>query len=245
MSAYNDMDTAVLGLKYGIDSDVETMRAVAAVNFGAPVFAYAGNDVNAYNAAMGDMTIALDGDLVASNVYTITINGTATAVTYATSHLNTMNLMKAALEAAFSGMTVTVGGASNRTLTIQQKGANFDTVTAVVTLGAGQAAATITKSTAEIFHGVALYVNKSTVDATGGYIADESINVLSKGFVWVYASGAVNAGEKAYVIYQTSATRGQFTNSSSSTYPVNGYFRSNTSGAGLVLVELFGIYDGI
>lgn len=87
-------------------------------------------------------TLTLAGDLVSLNVVNGYVNSIAMApVTYATSHTNTMNLLKAAIEAIPGVATVTLTDAvNNRQLTIvmDNQEESISLLGWVVTLGAGQ-----------------------------------------------------------------------------------------------------------
>ena len=64
-------------------------------------------------------TIVLSGDLVTSNVTNVSVNGVALApITFATSHLATMNTIAAAILAQPNIASAVVGGAGNHTLTV-------------------------------------------------------------------------------------------------------------------------------
>lgn len=95
----------------------------------------------------GVKTITLSADLIASNVFAVTINGEAVSVTYATSHLDTMNAIDAAISAVDGIASVTVGGGSNRVLTITGEAGYDMTVTdAGITGGVSQATCAIATS---------------------------------------------------------------------------------------------------
>lgn len=252
MPAYNNLDEKIQGLIYGLHPrKIESWRAAEDIGFGEPVFSYNDED---YSKGQGSVwkkkvdvkTITLDADLVTSNVITttLTIDGVAqtpVATTFDTDHDTTMDNHKADLEAAFSGLTVTLTDATNnRQFTLFYKGSNID-VASVVTLGASQAGITIASGTSpQIFIGVTVFTQKSLKDSVGYYEQDEAINVMTSGQIWVYASKAVNPNTAAYVIIAAGATQNQFTDSSSGTYDTKARFRSLTTAAGLVLLEVRG-----
>ena len=80
MSAYNDMTESIACLKHGLDSRVKSLcvKETNGIEYGYPVFGYAGNesDVYLYHNNVGAM--AFDADFVASNSIVLTVNGTAT-----------------------------------------------------------------------------------------------------------------------------------------------------------------------
>ncbi len=239
MAAYGNMDSAIQGLKSGLDSQVETWAAGEAIDYGAPVFGYEGDSVNAYGAKTDTVALTLDADLVTDNTITFTINGEDVAVAFDTDHGTTMDNAVAAIEAAIDGISATLTDATdNRQITLFLKGSNL-TATATVTGGGSQAGITGSSSSAQIFLGVALAVARSEVGSAGGYSSGEDVNVLVGGYIWVYASKAVNANTDVYVINAIGATQGQFTDSSSG-YDCGCRFRGTISEAGLVLVEVNG-----
>jgi|GEM_PF-2230564 len=92
-----------------------------------------------------DIEIIFASDLVTGNEITITVNGTSIpTVTFTSTHLNTMNLLKVQLEAVVGISLVTVGGAGNRTLTIEMTQGFEITVTGVqIVNGASKTTTTI------------------------------------------------------------------------------------------------------
>lgn len=95
-------------------------------------------------------------DLIEDNVVNMTVNGVAIdPVTYATSHLSTMQAIANEIQAIPSIASATVGGANNRTLTIIS---NIGTASAVtvgtVTGGVSQATITTTAAQSGVFFGV-------------------------------------------------------------------------------------------
>lgn len=243
MGAYNEQDTGFAGLAYGIDKKVDCARCgeSAGIAFGKAVMAYAGDQDGGYGMKQDELTLTLSADLVTSNSVALTINGVALdAVVFATSHANTMNLLKAAIEAEFPTAVVTLPDATNnRKIKVFIK----DTVmsgSGVVTLGASQATITAALSSQQVFRGVALHLHKEYA-GSALYEEDEAMNVLKEGVAWVPVTEAVQANMPAYVV-QSGASAGSFATSG---YACGGKFRSNTSGAGLALVEVFGMTDGI
>lgn len=249
MGAYNNLDTAIAGLKIGVGfaDRVETFKAAEVIAFGSPVFVYEGDELNGYNVKQDVSTITLDADLVTSNVITtiLTIDGvaqSAVASTFDTDHDTTMDNHEAALEAAFSGLAVTLTDATNnRQFTLTYKGVNMSLVTSVVTLGASQAGVTIAYTNGQVFAGVALFSQKGYVDNVGQYNQYDAMNVLSRGQLYVNTGGAVNANTDAYVVWDgTSANQKKFSGTASGNYVTNCKFRSTLAAAGLALLEVNG-----
>lgn len=248
MGAYESLDTAIAGLKIGTGmSRVEgTWKAAETILFGAPVFGYAGDSLNAYNVKQDIATITLDADLVTANVITttLTIDGVAqaaVATTFITDHDTTMTAHGDALEAAFSGLVVTYTDVTdNRQFTLTYKGVNMSLVASAVTAGGSQAGVVIAYDNGQVFLGIALFTQVMG-DNGGYYVANDSLNILTRGQIWVNASAAVNANTAAYVIWDgTSANQKTFTGTSTDNYDVGCRFRKTTTVAGLVPVEVNG-----
>jgi hypothetical protein len=243
MSAYNEQDSGFAGLGYGIDKRVETAKCgeSAGIDFGLAIMAYAGDEVGGYSIKEDTLLITFSADLVTSNSVALTINGTALSATvFATSHDNTMDLIKAKIEAAFPTAVVTLSDATNnRQITVYIKNTTMSG-SGAVTLGDSQATIAFTLTIASIFRGIALHVQKESA-AEAKYLANEAMNVITKGWVWVPTSETVQANTPAYIV-KSGANAGKFATSG---YPTNARFRSSKTGAGLALVEVFGMYDGI
>lgn len=249
MGAYDNLDVAVAGLAYGWeDDDVSTGVAQEAINFGAPVFGYEGEEDKVYNAHRDYGKLVLDADLVTSNVYTITINGEAVATTFNTDHDTTMDDIitningNATVQALPAEAELDAGDTDNRTVIVKGKGVDI-TVSGAVTLGASQAAVTVTHSIWSKFLGVAQITAKSTRttgSTTSVYEQYDSVNIRESGQIYIDAVAGVEDKEAAYVIYAIGADQGKFTNSSSGTYDTKAKFRSNVSD-GLARVELRGL----
>jgi len=160
-------------------------------------------------------------DLITANVINATVNGIAiTPVTFATSHLATMNAIAAEIAALPNIASAVVGGASNRTITIMSDNGTSITVTGfLVTLGASQATVATTNSAFGAFFGVSQMVyNKSNVwDPTNNpsiagvapYYTGDPVPVLTQGRIYVVPETVVTAESPVYVrftgngLYQT------------------------------------------
>lgn len=245
MGAYGTLDQALPGLQYGLDIKVRTGIAQEAIAFGKAIFGHAGTEDKVYGAHFDRSTLTLNADLVASNVYTVVINGIEVAVTYATSHAASMTALIAAINAKAEVVALGISaaaGSSNRIIVLTGKGLNI-TATGAVTLGSSQAGVTVLADTWAKFLGVALFTQKSTKTVGAGsssYLAQESVNILERGALWVPAAAAVKDKEAAYAIY-AATNQGQFTNSSSGTYDTGCYFRSNRNSQNLAVLEVRGL----
>lgn len=243
MAAYGEQDEAIAGLPHGINKRVRTLRCgeSAGIPFGHAVMVYSGDRDGGYSMKQDELLLTFSADLVTSNSIALTINGTAlTPVVFATSHNDTMDLLKAAIEAVFTTAAVTLPDIStNRQIKVYIK----DTImsgSGVVTGGASQATITATLSSAQVFAGVSGFVHKEYA-GVAKYNLNEAMNVLHSGEVWVETSETVQAHMPAYIV-QSGASAGKFATSG---YATNARYKSNVTGAGLALVEVIAEYDGI
>ena len=106
-----------------------------------------------------------------------------------------------AIVAINSDISYTVGGASNRTLTLRCKeGTLISIADVIVTLGAGQATATLANSSDETMYGVSLF-DQYERDSNGDVYCSSGgqKRVMRKGKVFVYCKGAFTPASSAYV----------------------------------------------
>jgi hypothetical protein len=248
VNLYGNLDQAFPGLQVGMDSQekVESGIAQEVINFGAPVAGFVGEEDKVYNFHADKATVTLDADLVASNKYTVTINGVAVEVTYATSHAATMtaliNAINTSEDVAALGIIAAEAGSTNRIIVIKAKGLDL-TVTGAVTLGASQAGVTVAVTTWGVFLGIAGFIQRGGRDfgaESGAYQVGDMVNIVSEGQRWVPVSVAVNDKQPAYIIYAAGATQGQFTNVSTNNYDCGAYFRSNRSND-MAILEVRGL----
>ena len=243
MGAYDELDEAIAGLKFGVaePSRVASFKVaeLAGIPFGSPVFGYDDDEVNGYLAHTDTSTIVFDADFVTSNSIVITVNGVAgTAVIFATSHAATMTALLVQLESDFTGLTAeaTDLAGTNRTIKLVLKGLEI-VATEAITGGAGQATGTITASTSQVFLGVALFTQLGYVDNVGYYEYEDAMNVMEIGWIYINTHETVQANTIAYVITAVGATQGKF---GTSGFDTGARFRSSVTGAGLARVELRG-----
>lgn len=129
-------------------------------------------------------------DLITANVINATVNGVAIApVTFATSHLLTMQAIANEIAAIPSVASAVVGGASNRTITIISNVGTATTVSSfVVTSGASQATVTTTASQSGTFFGV----TQTIYNRMNGWVPNTGPNLsLSSGIPQPYYQGEV------------------------------------------------------
>lgn len=247
MGAYGNIDQAFPGLLFGLNArrKIETWKAIEEIGFGIPVFGYAEDELNMYPARQDIGIITLDADFVADNVITttLTIDGVAqtpVATTWDSDHDTTMTAHKDDLEAAFSGLEVTLTDATNnRVFELFWKNKNVQ-VASVITLGASQAGITISYNNNQVFLGVTSFTQKGSVDTVGVNEEGDPSNVLTHGKLWVDPNGTVQANTDAYVIWQIGANQGKFTATATDNYATGCKFRKDTTSQGYSIVEVNG-----
>ncbi|MCK4820766.1 hypothetical protein KA005_33685, partial [bacterium] len=149
MSEYDYIDQAMPGLLHGLDNQIEggwASKPVAGIEFGRPVFGYAGDEKALYTFKNDVGKIVFDADFVTLNSIIITVNGVDTAaVVFNTDHDTTMDDLVTQIEADIANSTVTLdpGDVNNRTLLLEVFG-GISALEAVVTLGASQPIAAVT-----------------------------------------------------------------------------------------------------
>lgn len=218
---------ASAGLKVDLCYDyVISCRAFQDIYMGLGVAKVTGVDYQVRLPQQSFTTLVFSADLVASNVINGNVNGVAiTPVVFTTNHLNTMGLIATAIQAADPNVTATVGGANNRTISIQAaNGFPVNATTWVVTLGGSQATIAITNTTSDVFYGIALRqqnkMNVYTPVGSGGptpYYVDDCVPVETNGVVWVQPETAVSSDGPVYwrfVDGGVGKARGQFRNDS-------------------------------
>lgn len=255
LSYSQSFDQAFAGMPVDADSNefADSQLALEPLDFG---FAAMRADVSTYpNGARGpkrnQATAVFSADLVTSNSVAGTVNGVAlTATVFATDHATTMAALGAKIVAALAALTVpivataTVGGASNRTLTIDAKDAHVLLASFVVTLGGSQATVTLTNGTSDTvdqFLGILLHSNQPPrPDGTKGYAANDAVATVRQGRIWSPISHDVVEGDAVYIDFQA-GSEGKFTNQT--TAPnlavTRAKFRKTalSSGLGLAQVE--------
>ncbi len=227
----------------GRPSVIESPAAFEGVAFGRGIVSANGSD-SVRTPRRNTAAIVEDGDLVTSNKVNGKINGVAIAeVTFASTHAATQALVKTAIETVLTGLgitaTVTVGGASNRTITIVAEDANILFSDWAVTAGSSQAGITHTYTTADPFRGVAAVTQKQPHAGVARYEATETVHCLRRGLVAVRVNGAVAAADSdAYLVVATSGKEGYFTTTSTGNIGPVGKFRSTAADQGLAKLEL-------
>jgi hypothetical protein len=218
----------------------ESWVAKEQIDFGDSVWGYIGDQDECGNIHRDTAKVVFSADFITANQIDGVVNGVSISpVTFITSHLVTIGLVRDAYN-SLDGVECILDPAdtNNRTLLIRTKFAD-NVSSAVVTLGSSQPTVTITYSIDMVFLGVARHNQK---DYTGiGYEVQDVVTVLMEGFIAVETSKAVNALTDAYVII-TGANQKKFTDSNSDSAKTNAVFRGTLAAAGLVELEVNGLY---
>lgn len=243
MGAYGNIDSAICGLQAETNGTVfvESWNAAKEdIPFGTPLFANVGEVENAQTLKLDTAKLVFSTDLVASNVINMKVNTVAMSpVTFLTDHVTTMGLIVTALR-AMTGVEAVLDPAdtNNRTIWVRTKDKTCSVTDALVTLGAGQATITITTYSSQIFIGIALFTQKAIYAYNeGNYKQYEQMSVLRIGKAWINTKDAVKANDEAYIYATAGSDFGKFTYTSGG-YNVGARFRSNTTVAGLAIVEI-------
>lgn len=247
MGAYGAPDVAIAGMVEGFHNDFESAIAKEDIDFGSPVFGFVGSENKCYGPHLDKATVTLDADLIESNVYTVTINGTGVDETFATTHAATMTALIAAINAdtTLAGLGISAAaGSSNRVIVVSAPAGLDLTVTGAVTLGVSQASVTVVYGTNGKFLGVAAFVQNGGKDFGAGTACWKngmSVSILRDGRLYVPAESTVADKDPAYVSGLGGAgTLGKFTDVATNNYDIGGFFRSNVS-SGLALLEVRGM----
>jgi hypothetical protein len=160
-------------------------------------------------------TITFDADLVTSNVINGDIGGNSIApVTFASTHLDTMNAIAAAIELLDGVASATVGGSGNRVITVvaEEDATNVFAENWVVTLGASQAGVTESNTSSDSLYGIALRTqNKENLrDSSGSngpapYYVGDCVSMLTRGRVFVTVEDTLDSDDDVYVRFYPSS----------------------------------------
>jgi hypothetical protein len=138
----------------------------------------------------GVAKIIFDADLVTSNTINGEVNGIAIdEITFATSHAVTMQLIADEIELKLLGLGIssvaTVGGASNRTITVVAENAGVTPSDWVVAAGASQAGVTHTLTEANVATELRSAINTLSLGATASGSGDDvDLDVDETGTGW-------------------------------------------------------------
>lgn len=166
------------------------------------------------NLYSNQATIVLAGDLVTSNssACSIVVNGVTTALTatvFSSDHATTMGLIKDKLEAVDGVLSATVGGASNRTITILAD-PETDIYVSVftVTLGGSQTTATLANTCTLTILGPSVQEELAPdQDGITKFEDTEAVGAMRKGNIAIQADGTIAVSGTVYVrFYEESAS---------------------------------------
>jgi len=243
MGAYDTMDVALAGMKPVLDCTAESWVCAEAdgISFGLPGFSYLGEAKKLYKYYNDAGKLVFDGDFVTSNVITITVDGEDAAdVTFTTDHDTTADLVVAAV-AALDDVDCVLDSTDtdNRTFIIRKKGVTL-VVSEAITGGAGQVTGTWgDQASGQVYVGVAMFTQKSEsldTSANEGYEQYDSVNVMTRGRIYVEAKATVEANNEAYVD-NSGADIGEF---SSAGAELSARYRTNGTSGSIVEVETDG-----
>lgn len=274
MPAYSTIDPAIDGLQWGSAPRIESAIAQEPIPFGIAVFGKDGVDNACWKAHQDQVLATGSGALVTSNSVAISFTFTPTTgalagiaqnivitpVVFATSDAATITAIIAAINANATVVAVNAAvpgslkGIASPTATAFQWGIQADagditSLSAVVTLGAGQITYTYAYSEFKRFLGVSAFTQRGGRlygAGTANYGQYESVNIITLGEVWVSDGGvSVLNGQKAYVIVTPGATQGQFNNATSSgtttNFDASVHFRTNNNSGRAVVGIRYGI----
>lgn len=246
MDLYGNIEKAIAGMKYGIDTPAESLAAGEKLYPGDPVFGMVGDEKMGYGAHMSAVSLTASADLVADNAIVVTINGiTLPSVAFENSSVDTIkriiNAIDQSDEIRALGIDAFFLENTPRAIILQGPGVSI-TASAVVTGGASQAAFTSAAYTSMRFMGVARFEQLAYGSEIGCFPAGVSVPVQTGGkiFVPVADSAAPDDKKQAYVIL-SGLDAGKFTDSAAGNYDCGCFFRSDRVSGNLALIELRGM----
>jgi hypothetical protein len=210
---------------------VESAAALTAVPFGRGVGAEAGDTDSAHLALRDKGTLTYNGDFRATDVIIVTINGVACGtVNFTSTHATTAAAVLAAI-VAHADVTAASKSANGRVFSIETEG---EVISIAVTGSSVTAAAAVDYVTLQndVFRGVSVHRHNEA----GEYSANDIMDILRQGEIWVDTSITVVADDTAYV--DLAGGLGKFTNVSTNNLATGGKFRSSVTGAGLAKIEI-------
>lgn len=247
MGAYGSPDVAIAGMVVGFHNDFESAIAQEDIDFGSPVYGVVGSENKCYGPHLEIATVSLSADLVTGDTVTITINGNANSKTYATTHAKAMKDLIDAInedkDIAALGIVATEGASNKVVVLTGPAGLDVVATASVTSTGEGTAKASVARSTALTFLGVAAFVQIGGKDfgaETSCWKEGMSVSILRLGRIWVPVEATVSDKDAAYVVTVGTGTLGNFTDVSTNNYDIGGYFRSNAS-SGLAELEVRGL----
>ena len=235
MTAYDNINAAVAGLKHGLNSRVISKLAAEDLPLGYPLFALKGNDESIGLLNNDEAAVLYDADFVSLNniEFNVTRPGpndvdvtTQVNVLFDTDQATTL----AALVAAVDAITgIDAAGTGAREITVNSDDGAAITVTSTVTLGASQAGETVTPANSgnQVFRGVSMLTQTNPVP----YPSGSMVNVMTEGGIWVEVSTACVSQSAVYY-----AADGTFANAG--TIIPNVIFETDLAAAGLARITI-------
>lgn len=219
-----NLDVAQAGQVATLEAtNIKSRKAQDLIGFGRAVFTGLIPGVDVINPAVDIVTLAFYGVFVTDNVINMKVNGVAIApVTFSVDAATTKALLIAAID-AIDGINATDDSADSILIKSSELG-NVLVTDILVTLGATQTGHTIYYSSSAVFEGVSILRHGQPI-AIGGddaYQINDSINVLTKGVVWVKVTSSVSYGGDIHVANDTSDPSNQGTFQSTGGIQVHG-----------------------
>jgi hypothetical protein len=246
MDLYGGLKPAIAGLKFGLDSETESIAAGEKFYPGDPVFGFVGDDKVGYGAHVSSISMTANADLVTGNSVALTINGISLdPVAFTTGSAETIQAIVNAInldeDLRDLGINASLVEGAPRAFYLAAPGLTI-TAAAAVTGGASQAAFTAAAFTAMKFMGVAPFEQIGDKDGAGFYPSHTSVPVQYRGKIYIRVASGANPGDKkpAYIIL-TGDDAGTFTDAAGSNYDCGCFFRSGKVGNDLALIELRGM----
>lgn len=198
-------------------------RVVCVVDPGQDVCQLPGSNKLAFSANLVAAN-TIDGSITMTTINSDNVSITTTTpipqVTFATSHLNTMNLLIAAIQTISPSLTATLDttDTNNRTIYVTSSDGSVVQLSALV-VGAGASQATVSYNFQGFLKGIAVWTNRQP-DTYGvsQYVATDVVGVITQGRVIVKPIDATDAYSNVYVqiIATNDAARGTIRNSADS-----------------------------
>ena len=246
MNLYENMDQAIAGLVYGLDSLAESLAAGEKIFPGDPVFGMVGDEKMGYTARISALSLTASDELVEGNSIAVNINGidiepVAFGDTSEDTIRNIINAIDRNMAVRALGIDAFHLAGSPLVILLQGPGVSI-TATATVTGGDSQATFTSAPYTSMRFMGVARFQQLGYGKDTGFYPPGVSVPVQTRGKVFVPVADNANPDDKkpAYVIL-SGVNAGKFTEVASGNYDCGCFFRSSRLSGNLALIELRGM----
>lgn len=229
------------------DSNIKTRNAEQVIEFGRAVVKGGWAGVGVKNIFKSKASLTFDADFVTGNTIDLDVNSVAISqVTFTTDHATTFAAVISAID-ALTGISAVAGTGREILITVDNAISNITVSNVVVAGGASQAGSTIVYSSVDTFEGIAAlrHGEPATIGGDDKYQINDSVNVLTKGVIYVEVVATVAYGDSVYVYNDKSneSNQGQFTNASSGNLLVSSArFISDATGTtgspGLAKVEI-------